>query len=597
MATRFLLRDAGNVALIRRLFAETARRYVRQYALAFVLMAVVAAGTAGAALITRDLVDGIFFDRDRTMLLLIPAVIVLIFVVRGFAAYGATTILSRIGNGIVAGLQQRLYDKILSLDVDYFTRTHSSELINRMSHNTLAAREVLNKIVISFGKDLLTLIGLIAVMIGQGPLLALLTLVIGPVAIFAVARLIRRIKRIAGEEFHLLGRIISSMQETAQGIRIVKAFNLEPLMRAQMQKSIDDVQERANKAAIIGARTGPIMETLAGVAIAGVTLYAGYAVINLGAAPGAFMAFITAMLLAYEPATRLARLNVQIAGHLVGVRIMYDLLDAPVPPEETGKRPITVTRGEIVFDDVTFRYRDDVPLFEGLNFRAGAGQTTALVGPSGAGKSTVISLIERFYSPSAGRVVIDGQDIADVDAASLRDHIALVSQEIRLFNGTIRDNIRLGRPDASDAAVEEAARNALADDFIRALPQGYDTPVGEQGGQLSGGQRQRLAIARAMLRDARIVLLDEATSALDSESEHQIQIAFDRLKRGRTTVVIAHRLSTVLNADSICVFANGAIVEEGRHEALLAAGRLYTRLYRLQFDLEARKLAEQAAAE
>jgi len=307
--------------------------------------------------------------------------------------------------------------------------------------------------------------------------------------------------------------------------------------------------------------------------------------------PGALLSFIAAIALAYEPAKRLARMQIGLEAGLVGVRLMYELIDTRPTMEVNENGPeLAVAGGEVRFDRVDFSYRGDQPLFRGLDFLAHGGKTTALVGPSGSGKSSMIALIERFYDINGGKVSIDGQDIAKVKIASLRDRIALVSQDTYLFRDTIRENIRFGRPDATDAEVEAAAKSAMAHDFILATENGYDTMLGNQAAQLSGGQRQRLAIARAMLRDAPIVLLDEATSSLDSESEHQVQIAFDRLMEGRTTIVIAHRLSTVLHADKICVLVDGNLTEEGRHDELMAAGKHYARLYRLQF--EGRRAAE-----
>ncbi len=593
---RLLRLEGGSIALIRRLFAESARGYVGRFAIAFGLLAIVALATAAAAWITKDIVDGIFFARDRRLLVVIPLTIGVIFIVRGFAGYGANVLLARTGNLIVAGLQKRLFDRILSLDVADFARMESSDLINRMSRNATAARDVINGVAGGFGRDFLTLLALLAVMVIQSPTMSLIAFTAGPIAIVGVTGIVRRIRRIARAEFHSLGQVIAAIQETAIGIRIVKAFNLEPVMRKRMAGAIEEVRAQADRIAVVGARTGPIMETFGGIAVAGVTLWAGYAVLVLGQAPGSFMAFTTAMLLAYEPATRLARLQVQIEQNLVGVRLMYELLDQqPGMPADPAAPALAVEAGNIRFEGVDFAYPGKPPLFRGLSFSAEGGKTTALVGPSGGGKSTVIALIERFFDPDAGRVTIDGHDIAGVEVASLRAQLALVSQDVLLFRGTVRDNIRFGRPGAGDAEVAAAARAAMAEEFILALPGGYDSEVGEGAAQLSGGQRQRLAIARAMLRDAPIVLLDEATSALDSESEHQVQIAFDHLMAGRTTVVIAHRLSTVLNADQICVFADGAIVEEGRHADLLAAGKHYARLYRLQFDHDLRRQEAEAA--
>jgi ATP-binding cassette subfamily B protein len=426
-------------------------------------------------------------------------------------------------------------------------------------------------------------------MVVQSPLMSLIVLVIGPIAGVGIARLVRRVRGVARQQFTSLSLVIADMQETAFGIRIVKAFNLEGIMRKRMAASVDEVRQRADKIVRITARSSPLMEVLGGFAIAMVVLWAGYETIYNDVKPGALMSFIAAIALAYEPAKRLARMQIQLEAGLVGVRLMYELLDEkPTIAPNPAAPPFERVDGTVVFDRIDFAYRDQAPLFRGLDFTAKGGTTTALVGPSGSGKSTMIALIERLYDVDAGRILIDGQDITEVSTASLRDNMALVSQDTYLFRDTIRENIRFGRPSATDAEVEKAARDAMAHDFIMATDAGYDTQLGDQAARLSGGQRQRLAIARAMLRDAPIILLDEATSSLDSESEHQVQVAFDRLMQGRTTIVIAHRLSTVLHADKICVLVDGRLVEEGRHDELLALGRQYARLYRLQIEPRAR---------
>ncbi len=576
--------EGGDLALVRRLLAENARDFVGRYFVAFAAMAVFAATTGASAWLMRDVVDGIFLQGDSTLLVLIPLAMGGLFILRGLSNYYALVNLARIGNAVVGRLQRRIYDKILALDISALGRTHSAELVARISHHTLAAREALERIANVMVRDLLTLIVLVGVMIWQSPLMSLVVFVVGPIAILSVTRLIKRTRQAADSEFRLIGRLSSLLQETALGIRIVRAFNLEGIMRERMQDAIVETELRANRVATMSARTTPIMEALGGVAVAGILLWTGYSVVHNGASPGSFIAFVTAMLLAYEPAARLARFNVQLAGKVVGIRLIYELLDTPSAPLHPGDRTFRVSRGDVAFENVAFRYRPEEPLFEGLSFLAEAGKTTALVGPSGVGKSTVISLIERFYEPLSGRITIDGKDIAGLDTHALRSQVAMVGQDVRLFTGSVRENIRYGRLDAGDAEVEQAARDAMADDFIRALPAGYDTELGEQGGELSGGQRQRIAIARALLRDAPIVLLDEATSALDSESETKVQAAFDRLKRGRTTIIIAHRLSTVRSADKILVFFDGDIVEEGTHRQLLAADGAYARLHRLQFD-------------
>jgi subfamily B ATP-binding cassette protein MsbA len=568
-----------------RLLRESGRRYIGRYAIVIALLAVSAGATAMTAWLMKDVVDEIFLAKNASMLFVIAGAFLATFLIRGFASYGATVTLTKIGNEVVGNAQRRMFDHILSLGVPYHDRVHSSELITRMTSNANSARIVLDMFVTGAARDILSLIGLLAVMIIQSPLITAVILVFGPIAMFGTTRLVRRVRTVSRREFHSLGQAVAAMQESVIGIRLIKAFNLEPIMRKRMSVAIDAVRGRANRIARLSARSGPLMETIAGVAIAAIILVGGYSIIYLGEEPGSFMSVIAALLLAYDPARRLASTRVKVEAHIVGIRLMYELLDTPPTLDPKSNAPdLTVSKGEIVFENVEFAYRADTPVLRGMNLHARAGEMTALVGPSGSGKSTVIALIERFYDVGAGRITIDGQNIADVNSTSLHRASSLVSQDTVLFNDTIRENIRFGRPEATDAEVEAAARDALAHDFIVARPEGYDTLIGGEATALSGGQRQRIAIARAMLRNAPIVLLDEATSSLDTESERQVQIAFARLMAGRTTIVIAHRLSTVLGAGKICFIADGRVVEEGRHTELMALNGRYARLYRSQFE-------------
>lgn len=367
------------------------------------------------------------------------------------------------------------------------------------------------------------------------------------------------------------------------GIRVVKAFNLEDQMREEMGTSINGLRKLSNRVAQLNAMTSPLMETLGGFAVSLVIMYGGWNVIFRDTDPGAFFAFITALLMAYEPAKRLARLNVQLQTSLVMTTSLYELLDQPITVEETPDAvKLSVTDGDVLLKNVSFAY-ERIPALDGLTLRAKPKSVTALVGPSGAGKTTIFGLIERFYDPQVGAVLIDGQNIHDVTFESLRSNIALVTQDTFLFDGTVGQNIAYGKPGASEEEIIEAAKNANAHDFIMELPNGYDTPVGSGGTRLSGGQRQRIAIARAMLRDARILLLDEPTSALDAQSEHKVQEALNRLMKNRTTIVIAHRLSTIRSADCIYVMDKGKVVQSGTHEELITEGGLYANLHALQF--------------
>jgi len=587
----------GSLALIRRLFADSARQFAGRYVLAAGLGVLIAITTGLNAWIIKDLINKVFFDRDATMLFALTGIVVANGFVRGYSLYASSVLLGRIGNAVVARLQRRMFDHMLNLGVDFYTRTPSSDLIARMSYNAQAARQVLDTLINTTSRDVLSVIGLVAVMIIQSPLMSLIILVIVPITFVGIGRLVRRVRGVSQQQFTSLSRVISDMQDTAHGIRVVKAFNLERSMGQRMATSIETVRKRADKIVRITARSNPLMEVLGGFAIAVIIFWAGYQTIYFGVQPGALMSFITAIGLAYEPAKRLASMQIQVESGMVGVRLMYDLLDTqPTLSTNEDGPALAVSSGSVAFDKVDFAYPGGDLLFRGFDFAAPGGKSTALVGPSGAGKTTIMALIERFYDPSSGRVTIDGQDIAGVKVSSLREAIALVSQDTYLFRDSIRENIRFGRPDASNAEIETAARAAMAHDFIMATPNGYETMLGPDGVELSGGQRQRVAIARAMLRNAPIVLLDEATSALDSESEYQVQVAFDRLMQGRTTIVIAHRLSTVLHADQICVLVGGKIVEQGRHDELMALNKQYARLYRLQFESRRPTAADQPVA-
>ena len=399
--------------------------------------------------------------------------------------------------------------------------------------------------------------------------------------------------KIARTQFHGNERVLETLQETLHGIRIVKAFTLEEAMRQRFDSQVAAVEHEANKMARVSARSSPLMETLGGCAIAIALIYGGYRVLDTGATPGQFFSFITAFLLAYEPAKRLARLNIELNGALVGVRILFEVLDAPPSePLDVGKPALRVGQAQLTFEDVHFAYRSDEPILNGMSFVAEPGRLTALVGPSGGGKSTIFNLILRFYEAERGRVLVDGQDIAQVSRRSLREHVAYVGQDVFLFRGSVRENIAFGKPDASEDEIVAAAKAAYAHDFIVSFPRGYDTPVGEHGLQLSGGQRQRIAIARALIKNAPIILLDEATAALDSESERQVREAMDRLCEGRTTLAIAHRLHTVAHADRIYVIEQGRAVESGRHDELLRLGGRYASFYRLQLEQQEVRTAE-----
>jgi len=574
----------GTVQTIKRLLSENIRAYIPRYALAFVFMGFVAATTAASAWIMKDVINEVFINRDKEMIYVIAGAVIAIFTLKGASTYGQMVVLSRVGNAIVADLQKKLFKRLTEQDQAYFDRMSLPELSIRVNSGAGAARSVIDMLVLSLGRDVLTLIGLVLVMVVQDPLMSLLALVIMPPAVVGVSLLVKRVKTYAKRQVVSNAKIGMTLQETVLGVRIVKAFGIESAMQKRMAASIAEVQSQSNKIASLTARTSPLMETLGGFAIALVIFYGGFSVVELGKDPGAFFAFITALLLAYDPARRLARLNVNLGKAIVGVRLMYELIDEEPDLVKVEDAPeMKVTAGQVALEDVRFSYGEGAAL-TGLSLTAEGGKTTALVGASGAGKSTVFALIERFYDPQSGRIVIDDQPVEAVSMSSLRGNIAYVSQESYLFNMSVRDNISVGKPDATPAQIEAAARAANAHDFVMELPSGYDTLAGQGGGRLSGGQRQRIAIARAMLRDAPILLLDEATSALDAESESKIQSALETLMAGRTTLVIAHRLSTVRHAHRIHVLDQGRVIESGSHDDLFEHDGIYRRLCELQFQ-------------
>src|SRR6187549_2488853 len=569
--------------LIRRLLAEQGLVHWRKYAIAFILMAVSAGCTAFSAYLIGDVINQAYVNRNLPGIIFLGAITVVLFSAKGLATYGHSVVLSRIGNRIVADNQRAVFSKLLTEGLGFFSDRHSTEFIARLSSGAAAATQVINLLITSVGRDLLSLIGLVTVMVVQDPVLSFFSFVVAPPAFFVLRKLIRRIYSIARTQFHGGTRIIETLQETLQGIRIVKAFTLEDIMRERFDRNVAAVEYEANKMARVSNRASPLMETLGGCAIAIAITYGGYRVIDTGATPGQFFSFITAFLLAYEPAKRLARLNIELNSALVGVRILFEVIDNPPSEAPDDNKPgLQITTPRLEFKDVHFAYRTEEAVLRGMSFVAEFGKLTALVGPSGGGKSTVFNLLMRFYENERGLITIDGQDISKVSRRSLRQHIAYVGQEVFLFRGTIRENIAFGKPGAGEDEIIAAAKAAYAHDFILSFPLGYETPVGEHGAQLSGGQRQRIAIARALVKNAPIILLDEATAALDSESEKSVQEAIEHLCQNRTTIVIAHRLHTIMHADAILVVEGGEIVERGRHDDLLRRGGRYASFFRLQ---------------
>jgi ATP-binding cassette subfamily B protein len=573
-------------AVLKRIFGENGRDYAGLYVFTVVCLATVAATTGLAAWIMKPLVDDIFVDRLYGRAPLLCGAVIVIFIIRGLANYGQAVALAKIGNNVVARYQKRVFQHLMRLGVDFFNETRSGRLAARINENVAGIRDLMSMTLRSVAGDVVSLIGLIGVMVWQQPYLAASIIVVGPPLVWAVNYIMRRVRRVTRESVTINSHLIGAMQEAVQGIAVVKAFTMEDQLAVRVGHLVDQAESRYNKIARVSERLGPFTEMLAGFAVAGVIGFAAYQAASTNHPPGDVLAFITALLLAYDPARRLARTQVNVERALVNARMIYELLDLePRQGDAPGAPQLKVGAGEVRFRDVSFGYAADLPVLHKVDFTAAAGKTTAIVGASGAGKTTLVALLQRFYDLSGGAIEIDGTDISTVTKRSLRGSIAYVSQQPYLFEGTIRDNIRYGRPDASDAEIEQAAAQAAADEFIRQQPEGYETAIGENGANLSGGQRQRVSIARAIVRRAPILLLDEATSALDNESEARVQQALGEIKQGRTTIVIAHRLSTVVNADHIVVMDQGRVIEEGTHASLMADPHsAYARFHKLQGD-------------
>ena len=573
----------GAAILIRRLIMEQGAAYWRRYLVAFLLMGVSAGATAGSAYILGQVINQAYVEKNVRGIAILSGITVLLFMLKGASTYGHTVILSKISNAILANNQRALFAKLMSESAGFFSERHSSEFLARLTAGAKSITDVLNSLINAIGRDLLLLISLTVVMVMQDPIMSLLGLVVTPPAMLVLRKLVKRIKGLALNQFTGTADILEIMQESLQGIRTVKAFTLEEAMRQRIDASIAAVERNANKMARVSNRSSPLMEMLGGFAVAGGLLYGGYSVVALGATPGQFFSFLTAFLLATEPAKRLVRLNIELNSNLVGARMLLEVVDRPASElSDDDKPPLKLSDARIELRDVSFAYRPNEPVLNRMSFVAEPGKVTALVGPSGGGKSTVLALLLRFYDATDGDILIDGQAISAVSRRSLRQQTAYVGQDVYLFRDTIRENIAFGKVGATEAEIVAAAKAACAHEFIMGFPLGYDTPVGEHGTQLSGGQRQRVAVARALVKDAPIILLDEATAALDSESEKQVQEAIEHLCQNRTTIVIAHRLHTIMHADAILVVEAGEIVERGRHDDLLRRGGRYASFFRLQ---------------
>jgi len=573
----------SSAALMARLLRQQVRPHAGRLVLAAVCLAVMAAATAGNAWILEPVLDKVFVARDASLLWLIVAGVIGLALTKGLADYGQSVLMAHVGQRIIADAQAELYAHLMRADLGWLHDMPTGKLISAFLYDANLLRDAVSRVITGMARDVLTAAFLLALMFHQDWKLASATVLLLPLAVLVIRRFGRRMRRASTATQEEVGRFTAILSETLGGVRLVKAYGLEARETARTRESIERRLKHMYKAIKVRAATGPFTELLSGIAVATVIAYGGHQVISGQTTPGTFFSFIAALIMAYQPIKSLANFHTGLQEGLSAAERLFALLDIEPSIRDAPHAPaLRVQGGRIRFEAVQFAYRPDRPALDGIDFEVSPGQTVALVGASGSGKSTALNLIPRFYDVGAGAISIDGQRVDQVTLASLRAHIAMVTQETVLFDDTVLSNIGLGRAGATRAEIEAAARDAAAHDFVMALPQGYDTPIGENGVKLSGGQRQRLAIARAMLKDAPILLLDEATSALDAEAEAQVQQALERLVRGRTTLVVAHRLSTVAGADRILVLDQGRIVESGTHRDLVTRGGAYARLYARQ---------------
>lgn len=579
--------DTRTFPLMKRIFQEYVLPYKFQLSIALTFMAVSSIATALSMSLLKPVVDEIFTAKNPDMLWNVGLSIVFVFLVKGISQFGQLTTMSWLGLRIVSDIQIKLYNHLMKMDLAFFHDNPSGTLVSRFMTDAVLMRNTATKVLTSAGKDLTLLIGMVTVMLVTNWQLALFALIVFPITIGPVLKIGKRIRKVSTNTQIEFGHLLTFLNQSISGVRHVKAYRMEKYERGQMRHHTENIRRLILKSERTKALNSPIMESVIGFTVALVIVYSGYQVIEGIKTAGDFFAFMASAFSAYEPAKRLAHLNAEMQGGLAGAVRVFNLF--ALKPEIKNidqAKALDVTGGEIDFKDVGFEYADGTKALQNLNIHIPAGKTVALVGPSGAGKSTVLNLVPRFYNLNDGTIKIDGQDISHVRLASLRRACALVSQETVLFDDTVRANIAYGSLDASEDDIIHAAKHAAAHDFIMELPEGYDTMVGEDGVKLSGGQRQRISIARAMLKNSPILLLDEATSALDTESERKVQSALQELMKERTTLVIAHRLSTVVDADLIYVIDKGQVAEQGTHTELINHDGIYAKLYAMQFSEE-----------
>ncbi len=554
--------------------------------LAMACMLVIAVASSATAFLVKPVLDDIFFNKDTTMLKIIPLVVVLIYFLRGLGMYGQDYLMNYVGENVIKDLRNDLYNRIQDLPIAFFHKEQTGVLMSRITNDVNIIKAMVSTAVTGSLKDSFSIVGLTFVIFYRDWKMALIAFVVLPIAFFPVVEFGRRVRRISTGWQEAMADLNSFLHETFAGNKIVKAFGMESYEKKRFFDKTLDLFKLEMKAVIARSLSSPIMEFLGGLGIAFIIWYGGYKVITGSSTAGTFFSFMAAVLMLYDPVKKLSGLNNAVQQGLSAADRVFDIIEMESDIKER-KDPITIKRGphRVTFENVFFKY-DDVMVLKDINLDVKAGDVLALVGMSGGGKTSLVNLIPRFYDVTRGTIRIDGTDIRDVSISSLRDQMGIVTQEPILFNDSIRNNIAYGKRNATDKEIIKAAEAAYAYDFIQNFPNKFDTNIGELGGRLSGGEKQRICIARALLKDAPILILDEATSSLDAEAEMLVQKALENLMKGRTTFVIAHRLSTIDYADRIVVIVNGRVEEEGKQEELISMRGEFFKLYQMQYSNE-----------